>query len=166
MGMTNHDSAPNVMLSPRIKQAIIDAPQGDTKAWAILYAAAATFVASGVALPDSIRELMAARLQALSNALHGAQDARALLLDAVAPMPAGNRRPRGAKQKTMTLDKVAADVLFYKDWAGVSLKAASRKLAQLQDRYPAASLEAAAKKVRRQQQEAEKQQSTIQIREE
>lgn len=161
------EAAPHSVLSPSVQKAIADAQQGDRQAWAVLYAAAAAYVAGGSPVPVGIREIIAQRLQALSDALHGTSDARAKLLDAAAPMPAGKFRVVGAKRKSMTIEDAARAVLWYQEYMGVSLKAASRKIESLdldpktqKPLYKASSLEAAAKSINKRQRDAEKQQPT------
>lgn len=148
-------SEPLRAFSFSIKQAMIDAKQGDPKAWAMLYAAAASYVGGGVSVPVGLRELITQRLQALSNALYATKDKRASLLDAASPMPTGKMRVYGAKRKSFNVDDAALDVLWYQEYADVSLKAASRKLELLITKsdgvtpmFKASSLEVAARRIK------------------
>ena len=162
----NNDE-PHRAFSASIEQSIIDAQEGDPKAWAVLYAAAATYVAGGVAVPIGLRELMAQRLQALSNALYATKDKRASLIDAASPMPKGSKRAKGAKPKQFTIEDAALDVLRYQAYHGVSLGEAARKMELILDEnqfleekekpdeqdkkkptYLAASLEVAARRIK------------------
>lgn len=127
------NNEPHRALSPSIEQAMIDAQQGDPKAWAVLYAAAAAYVAGGVAVPSGLRELTAQRLQALSNALYATKDKRASLIDAASPMPKGSKRVKGAKPKQFTIQDAALDVLEYQAHHGVSLREAARKMESILD---------------------------------
>ena len=114
--------------------------------------------------PSNEPEIILPRMviKALENA-----DLRAGLLSAVAPIPANKVRLVGAKSKVMKLDTLAVDVLQYKD-AGLSLKAAARKVEAMLpintatglSIYPASSLEASAKRIRKQQRDAEEQRKT------
>jgi hypothetical protein len=153
------DSPTEVVLSKALMDAIVQAKEGNAKAWGTLYAAAAAFMRGGHPLPAPLQEAIAPRLEALGKALMKPpkQDARAGVLDAVSPYPKAVR-PVGAKTKAMTVDKVAEDVLAYVA-AGMTQKAAARKVSSLlplkpetgKPLYSPESLESAAKRIKKQQ---------------
>lgn len=160
---------PEIILPRMVIKALENAKQGEPKAWAILYDVCAFYLIKGMPLVEPLRVIMADRMKAIGHALSHPRNAdlRAGLLSAVAPMPANKVRLVGTKSKVMKLDALAVDVLQYKD-AGLSLKAAARKVEAMLpinpetglSIYPASSLEASAKRIRKQQRDAEEQRKT------
>lgn len=149
------------------RDAMSKAERGDSKAWGILYSFASYYIKRGTPIPEPLRETISKRLSDLSSALVNPpnKDNRAVVLNAVAPLPEKQSRVTGAKKKLMTVDAVALDVLRYAQAGvftvkGMSLKAASRKVAAIMDtsniatKYSAESLEAAAKRVKKQLRDA------------
>lgn len=153
------DTVPQTVLPIRVQEAIHDAQAGDAKAWGVLYAAAAAYTGAGAPIPEPLGAMITQRLAALGKALikPPKDDTRAGVLDAAAPHPKAVRLV-GAKKKSMTVQMVAEDALRYVQ-AGMSLRAASRKVASLlpidpqkgRALYTAESIAVAAKQVRKQQ---------------
>lgn len=161
---TPQDGTSETILPISAHDAIAQAEQGDSRAWGLLYSYASFYIKQGIPIPEPLGEIISKRLSDLSRALVNPpkNDIRAEVLNAVAPMPDKKKRLVGAKKKLLTVDSVAEDVLRYEQAGvftekGMSLKAASRKVAAMMEssnitpRYSALSLEAAAKRVRKQQ---------------
>lgn len=164
---TPQDGTSETVLPISARDAIAQAEQGDSRAWGLLYSYASFYIKQGIPIPEPLGAIVSKRLSDLSRALVNPpkNDIRAEVLNAVAPMPDKKKRLLGAKKKILTVDAVAVDVLRYAQAGvftekGMSLKAASRKVAAMMKssnitpRYSALSLEAAAKRVRKQQQDA------------
>jgi hypothetical protein len=150
---------PETVLPTMVRTAIEQAQDGDTQAWGRLYLAAARYMADGVPIPEPLHSLIGQRLAMIASALLLPEnhDTREGLLNAVAPMPKGNKRKEGPRDKAMTVDRVGKDAHELTQSCGVSLKEASRQLAsrlatsdERIRRYPAESIEKAAQRFRKQ----------------
>lgn len=150
---------PETVLPTMIRTAIEQAQDGDTQAWGRLYLAAARYMADGVPIPEPLHSLIGQRLAMIASAilLPENHDTREGLPNAVAPVPKGKKRKKGARDKVMTVDKIGIDAHELTQVCGVSLKEASRKLAsrlatsdERIPRYAADSIESAAKRFRKQ----------------
>jgi hypothetical protein len=157
MGMKSE--TPETVLPTMIRTAIEQAQDGDVQAWGRLYLAAARYMADGAPTPEPLHSLIGQRLAMIASELLLPEnhDTREGLSDAVAPMPKGKNRKKGAKHKVMTVDQVGKDAHELTQVCGVSLKEASRKLAsrlatsdERIRRYTVDSIESAAKRFRKQ----------------
>lgn len=93
-----------------VAEAIEQALNGDSAAWGLVYAAAAGFVRDGVPLPPPLREVVAERLQGLSNALRDPRETdkrKAVHAAAIPGNSLGRKRKSVDMLNALALDAIA-----------------------------------------------------------